>query len=204
MTAPQPAQPAPRSRRTGGRIRNADAHSAILTATAELLEEVGYAGLTMEGVAARADVAKSTIYRWWRSRGLLAMEAYAHAVAARMPEPDTGSLRADLIAFVAELYRISEYPLRVRTLQGLMAEAQLDPAFAPVFQNWTGQRRDVVKAMFVRAVSRAEIADDTDIDHAVDVVFGVFWYRLLLGHARLDPSEAPEHVDSLLRGLGGG
>src|SRR5437868_3656992 len=103
MTAPPPTHPAPRTRRTGGRIRNADAHTAILIATAELLEEAGYAGLTMEGVAARADVAKSTIYRWWKSKGVLAMEAYAHTVAARMPEPDTGSLRDDLVAFVTEL-----------------------------------------------------------------------------------------------------
>jgi len=188
--------------RTGGRIRSADAHAAILAATAELLEEHGYAGLTMEGVAARADVAKSTIYRWWKSRGMLAMEAYAHIVVAWMPEPDTGSLREDLVAFVTELYRISRYPLRVRTLQGLMAEAQLDASFAPVFQEWTGQRREVLKAMFARAVSRGELDPDAAVDHAVDVIFGVFWYRLLVGHAPLEPAEAAGHVDALLRTLG--
>ncbi|GAA2043936.1 TetR/AcrR family transcriptional regulator [Catenulispora yoronensis] len=202
-SAPKSAQPAARPRRTGGRVRNADAHTAILDATAELLEEVGYASLTMEGIATRADVAKSTIYRWWKSKGVLAMDAYAHVVAARMPEPDTGSLRGDLVGFVRELYRVGKYPLRVRTLQGLMAEAQLDASFAPLFQEWTGQRRAVVRAMFARAVARGELAATTDIDHAVDVIFGVFWYRLLLGHEHLKPSEAEVHVDRLLDGIRG-
>lgn len=202
MTSSQPPQTARRSPRTGGRIRNADAHEAILTATAELLEEVGYAGVTMEGVAARAEVAKTTIYRWWKSKGMLAMEAYAHAVAARMPEPDTGSLREDLTLFVAELYRVSQHPFRVRTLQGLMAEAQLDAGFAPVFQQWTGQRRAVVRAMFERAVDRGELPAHINFDHAIDTIFGVFWYRLLVGHEPLDPAQAPAHVDSVLRRLG--
>ncbi|NUR62788.1 MAG: TetR/AcrR family transcriptional regulator C-terminal ligand-binding domain-containing protein [Catenulispora sp.] len=84
-----------------------------------------------------------------------------------------------------------------------MAEAQLDPAFAPVFQEWTDQRRAVVKAIFARAAARKELAAGTDIDHAVDVVFGVFWYRLLLGHAPLEPAEASAHIEVLLRGIGG-
>jgi hypothetical protein len=56
--------------------------------------------------------------------------------------------------------------------------------------------------MFARAVSRGELDSDAAVGRAVDVVFGVFWYRLMVGHAPLEPAEAPEHVDALLRTLG--
>src|SRR4051794_19664135 len=72
VTAPEPASP-----RRRGRPRSHDCHQAILTATVELLENGRYADLTMEGVAARAQVAKQTLYKWWPSKAKLAMEAYA-------------------------------------------------------------------------------------------------------------------------------
>ncbi|MGW0882291.1 TetR-like C-terminal domain-containing protein [Streptomyces sp. NPDC002671] len=86
-----------------------------------------------EAVAARADVAKSTIYCWRKSKAPLVMDAYRTAVEQRMREPDTGSLAGDLTAFVTALYGVTAYPIRVKTLRGLMAEAQLDPAFAGPF-----------------------------------------------------------------------
>ncbi|MCF2528807.1 TetR/AcrR family transcriptional regulator [Yinghuangia soli] len=190
-------------RRVGGRIRSQDAHDAVLAAAIELVEELGYQAVTIEGIANRADVAKSTIYRWWKSKALLVLDGYRTAVGQRMPEPDTGSLAGDLTAFATALYGVSEHPLRVRTLRGLMAEAQLDPAFAQPFREWVESRRAVVLTLLTRGAERGELPADADLEAATDHLFGLFWYRLLVGHRPLTAKEAPAHVAQLLQGLGG-
>jgi AcrR family transcriptional regulator len=191
----------PPARRTGGRIRSEDARDAVLAAAIELVEELGYQAVTIERIAARADVAKSTIYRWWKSKALLVMDAYRTAVEQRMPEPDTGSVAGDLAAFATALYGVTAHPVRVRTLRGLMAEAQLDPAFAEPFRDWVESRRAVVLALVDRGVQRGELPADADLDAATDQLFGLFWYRLLVGHQPLDPARATDHIDQLLHGL---
>nr|WP_223184346.1 TetR-like C-terminal domain-containing protein [Streptomyces sp. CBMA152] len=118
-----------------------------------------------------------------------------------MPEPDTGSLTGDLTAFVTALYGVSAHPLRVRTLRGLMAEAQLDPAFAEPFREWVQSRRAVVLTLLTRGVQRGELPTSADLDAATDQLFGLFWYRLLVGHKPLEPTQAADHIDQLLHGL---
>ncbi|MFE3449209.1 TetR-like C-terminal domain-containing protein [Nonomuraea sp. NPDC059194] len=129
------------------------------------------------------------------------MEAYTQRVAHRMPEPDTGSVDGDLTAFLAQLYRVVDHPPRVRALRGLMAEAQLDPAFADPFRDWVDSRRQVVVRLLERAAHRGEIVPDADLGYVADLVFGPFWYRLLVQHAPLDPADAPGHATRLLEGL---
>jgi AcrR family transcriptional regulator len=187
--------------RRGGRTRSPEAHQAVLSATAELLEEHGYQALTIEKIAERSGVAKSTIYRWWRSRPELVMEAYTQVVARRMPDPDTGTVDGDLTEFVSRLYRVAEYPVRVRALRGLMAEAQLDPDFRGPFRTWVDSRRAVVAAILERGIERGELREDLDLGHTVDLIFGPFWYRLLVDHEPLDPADAPAHMANLLGGL---
>ncbi|MFD5466009.1 TetR/AcrR family transcriptional regulator [Kitasatospora sp. NPDC127059] len=191
----------PPGRRTGGRIRSQDAHDAVLAATVELVEELGYQAVTVERVAARADVAKSTIYRWWKSKAPLVLDAYRTAVEQRMPEPDTGTLAGDLTAFTTALYGVVCHPLRMRTLRGLMAEAQLDPAFAEPFRQWVQSRRAVVLTLLARGVQRGELPPTADLEAATDRLFGLFWYRLLVGHQPLEPAQAADHVGQLLDGL---
>lgn len=190
-----------RTPRTGGRIRSEEARSEILKAAAELLEECGYRGVTIEGVARRSGAAKSTVYRWWHSKAELVMEAYTHTVAERVTEPDTGSLRGDLIAIAGQLYAVARHPLRVRALRGLMAEAQLDPDFEQPFRAFVDSRRAIVAGILARAAERGETRGDLDPDYAIDLFFGPFWYRLLVGHLPLDPQEAERHVDHILDGL---
>ncbi len=201
MARPTAPEHSGHPRRTGGRVRSQDAHDDVLRATVEILEEAGYGGVTIEGVAARSGVAKSTIYRWWTSKAALVMDAYGKIVAGRMPRPDSGVVADDLTAFVAELYRVADFPLRGKALRGLMAEAQLDPAFAQPFRAWVQSRRDVVAELLVRGIDRGELDAGLDLDYAVDVVFGLFWYRLLVGHLALDAAQARDHVDRLLQGL---
>ncbi len=187
--------------RTGGRARSAEAHEAVLTAATELLEECGYQAITIAGIAERSGVAKSTIYRWWNSKPELVMEAYTTTVSRRMPEPDTGSIARDLTIFVEHLYQGAGFAPRLRALRGLLAEAQLDPGFEDPFRAWVQSRRDIVRQLLTRARDRGEVRGDADLDLAVDQIFGVFWYRLLVGHLPLDAQAAADHVRQLLDGL---
>ncbi|MBP2055587.1 AcrR family transcriptional regulator [Streptomyces griseochromogenes] len=102
-----------------------------------------------------ANVAKSTVYRWWKSKGALVMDACTHTVVTRVPEPDTRTVAGDPTSFISDLYRISAYPLRGKALRGLMAEAQLDPAFAEHFRQWVQSRRAVVTRMLSSPQSTA-------------------------------------------------
>jgi AcrR family transcriptional regulator len=151
------------------------ARDAVLRSAVELLEEVGCGGVTIEGVAARSGVAKSTIYRWWKSKAALVMDGYGQAVAERVPGPDTGTAAGDLTRFMAELYQVVDHPMRVKALRGLMAEAQLDPDFEEPFRGWVRDRRAVVERLLDRAVARGELPADLDVAYATDLVFGPFW-----------------------------
>src|SRR5712664_3982870 len=87
------------------RRRSIRSHQAILAATTQLLAEVGYTALTIEGVATRAGVGKATVYRWWPSKGALVIEAMNTALT--MPSlPDSGDVRQDLLALVQGMVQI--------------------------------------------------------------------------------------------------
>src|SRR6266699_2304041 len=81
-----------------GRPRSQEADRAILTAAVDLLAERGLAAMSIEEVAARAGVGKTTIYRRWPSKGLLALDAFVTSFREEQPLPDTGTLRGDLLA----------------------------------------------------------------------------------------------------------
>ncbi|MFD7029831.1 TetR/AcrR family transcriptional regulator [Streptomyces sp. NPDC059917] len=204
--------------RTGGRLRNEEAHRSVLEATAALLVENGYGALTIEGVAKRANVAKSTVYRWWKSKPELVMDASVH-VPTPGPDPapetavdpasgaaeiDTGSLAGDLAAFLADLYGAAADPVRARALTGLAAEAQLDPGSAAPFRDWARTRRELVLVLLARAVAREEIPAATDVESAADLVLGPFWYRLLVMGAPPARAEGAAHAAAVLHGIAAG
>src|SRR5690606_31458157 len=101
---------------------------AILDAVLRLLEAEGYGALTIEGVARRAGVGKQTIYRWWKCKAELVLEAYANHAASKSPVPDKGSLRADLEAFLSVGFkRLTDISGPI--MRGLMADAVHDEEF---------------------------------------------------------------------------
>src|ERR1700722_14755802 len=96
--------------RSPGRPRSEQSRQAILVATLELVTEVGYAGLTIEGIAARAGVGKQTIYRWWGTKADVLLEAGAVKADVQIPTDDRGSYAADLHAFLEASYRVGNRP----------------------------------------------------------------------------------------------
>ncbi|NEW36981.1 TetR family transcriptional regulator, partial [Nocardia cyriacigeorgica] len=87
------------------------------------------------------------------------------------------------------------------TLRGMMADAQLDPEFAEHFRAWVNERREIVAVILTRGMRRGELAADLDVEYAVDLIFGPFWYRLLVEHAPLDAADVRSQIRRLLTGF---
>src|SRR5919204_4956149 len=90
-----------------GRKRSEESRQAILAAAAELTSEVGYAGLTIEGIAARSGTGKQTVYRWWPSKADVLLEALATRADLDVPVSDQGSYAADLRAFLEASFALA-------------------------------------------------------------------------------------------------
>ena len=182
-----------------GRRRSIQAHQAILQATRDELEEVGYRDMTIEGIAARAGVGKKTIYRWWPSKAALALEVLAASPGEYAPFSDTGSLKEDLLAYFE--YSFAGLQGKFGTvLSGLAAEAQLDPEFAHEFQQvFIVPRKKGLVALLQQAVQRGELAADTNLEVLADLIYGAKWYRFLLYPAPLDAAFAREIVEIIMR-----
>src|SRR5688572_20753968 len=118
----------------GPSARSAATRAAILEATREILADAGVRGLTMEGVAARAGVAKTTVYRRWSSKDELALAVLIDMVEQVTAVPDLDSTRAELISFVDGSVRILGSTLMGRVMQGLVSELAANPQLAASFQ----------------------------------------------------------------------
>lgn len=196
--------PAPRKRprtRTAGRPRSADSRSAILKAAYQILREAGFAGFTVEGVAARAGAGKATIYRWWQTKGTLAIEAFLVALAPRMDtKGDTDSAIADLRAQVhhaAGVYRGRTGQL----LRELIALGQEDSATSKVLRaDFVEPRRQSALGLLQRALETGELPPNTDIDVLADALWGPIFHRLLVSHMPIDRSFIEKLLDLVLGG----
>src|SRR5437868_4160473 len=186
-----------------GRPRSETARNGMRGATAELLLAEGLEAVTMDEVAEHAGVSKATIYRWWPTKESLALEALLEEWDTSSPTPrDTGSLRGDLLALIRPWIRRLRARPYGRVIAALITEAQTDPAFGKVYRaRFLERRRDPARVLFGRAIERAEIPAGTDVEIALDLIFGPIYHRLLHGHAPLTDGFAQAAVDSALAGF---
>ena len=159
-----------------GRRRSQESHQAILAATRELLEEVGYYRLTVEGVAARAGVGKTTVYRWWPSKSALVFEA-VDADRAEPPEP-TGDVRADIRAAM-EATRAHLRPPLVTTLLALAGDLLQDDSGEAGQADPFAAGRTTFEKMIEDAAARGDLPPDVDAGLLQDVYAGTLLYRVL-------------------------
>lgn len=163
-----------------GRKRSEQSRLAILTAAYELAGEVGYARLTIEGIAARAGTGKQTIYRWWPSKADVVLDALATKADLHIPIPDEGSFAADLRAFLLASFALGSQSTLLGILRALMAQAQIDPEFWQRFREaFLQRRRDALGVITSRAQARGDLPPGLSPGTVADVVFGVIWYRIL-------------------------
>jgi AcrR family transcriptional regulator len=197
MSTPR-KRPAPRA---PGRPRSNTSRAAILKAAYQILRESGFAGFTVEGVAARAGAGKATIYRWWRTKGTLAIEAFLVAVAPRMDAVhESPSALADLrrqVHVAATMYRGRVGQL----LRELIALGQEDSETNRVLRSdFAEPRRQAALRLLRRAQSAGEINAGTDIEVLADALWGPIFHRLLVSRMPLDRHFVDKLLDLVLRG----
>ncbi len=177
-----------------GRPRSEASRHAILSTALRAARRDGYESLTMDRIAAEAGVGKQTIYRWWRSKAEVTLDALRELADEQIERVDTGRLAGDLEAFLAQTFATSRtHPGLDRVLCALMGEAQRDPAFATLWREQLIEpRRQALQALLERARKRGELARSTDIALLLDVMFGTMWYRMLTGIGAVDDDLAQE------------
>lgn len=184
-----------------GRPRSEASREAIIAAASELLRTVGLNRMSIEAVAEASGVGKTTIYRWWPSKGTLALDAYLEDMRAKVVVPDTGDGWEDFRRHARAVIDFYAGP-EGRIFAQFMAEAQNDPLLAEAFrERFLAQRRTAVKTMWTRGVVRGEFRADVDADVAMDMMFAPIVYRLLAGHAPLSRPLAERLVDAAMGGL---
>jgi AcrR family transcriptional regulator len=187
-----------------GRPRSEDARRAILAATAELLHERPLADVSVDAIAARAGTSKATIYRWWSGKDVLALDAVLAEWSTVEPaDADRGNLRDDLLAVVLPWVRLLRRHPFGRVVAGLVGELQRDNGdFRDVYrEQFVTPRREPARAALRRAIDRGEIRSDTDVELALDLVYGPIYHRLLHMHAPLTERFASNVVTTVVRAL---
>lgn len=178
MTPPAlEANAAPQPSRGPGRPRSAAAHQAILDAAIEILAEGGVESITVEGIATRAGVGKTTIYRRWPNKELLLVEAVSSVITPENTLPDHGDIRDDLLDIARSIRtRYADGPLG-RILPALLSAQLRRPEFAAVVREQIIQpRRALVLEIVQRAIDRAELSPGTDPELVFDMVAAPLFY----------------------------
>lgn len=182
-----------------GRPRSEEAHKAILDATLELLAEVGFSSLTVEGVATRAGVGKATIYRRWPSKLPLVVEAFGQLPG--FEDADTGELAEDLKRMLRSYLQAFNSSALAAVLPSLAGERTHNPDLAALFEPVSKGRRQPLVRAFERAVERGEIDADTDLGLAADLVVGPIAVALFFKGGKLSPKMVGPMVDMALAGI---
>lgn len=182
-----------------GRPRDARHDHAILEATLGILQEQGYRGVTIEGVAARAGVARPTIYRRWPSKPAMVVAALVRSDRLALPAPDTGSLRRDLIAVQRHQVELMNSPDARRVTAGLIADLADDPELADTYvSQYLAPRRATVWQVLQRGVDRGELDPDADFAFVYDLLVGPLFMRAVVWGQPLRQDAAENTADVVL------
>lgn len=180
--------------RRPGRPRSEDLDLAIEAATLELLVEQGYAGLSVEGVAARAGVGKASIYRRWESKLELVLHSVVHRCQEHVVSPDTGALRSDLLELFGAM--LQKYRRDGAVMRAFVAEQSRHPELARAWrETFLSERRAAMREVLVRAVERGELAADSDLELLGDIGAALFWHRFAVTGAPLSDDLPRRIVD---------
>jgi AcrR family transcriptional regulator len=188
--------------RRPGRPRDPGYDKVILDATLEILNDKGYAGLTIDGVAARTGVGRPTIYRRWRSKAALVIAALTQSPHLLLT-PDTGTLRDDLLAFQRDQVKVMDMPASRRITAGLVADLVADPELAETYLgDYVGLRQTSVRQALERGIERGELRPDADLSLIYDLLIGPLFMRSVVRGELLGPDMAEQTVDIVLTAFG--
>lgn len=187
---------------TNARRSGPDLTKAIMRTTLDLGQDLGYAKLSIEAVAARAGVGKHTVYRRWRSKGALLLDSLLSLSDSALDYPDTGDVAADLRNQIYEAIDVlagtSHSPLRA-----LVGEAQHDPGVAAALnERFIVPQANKTVARLKSARDQGQLAPDFDLDLAMAILSGPLYFRLLITQEPLTHAYVDRILDALFAGMG--
>ncbi|OBJ98602.1 TetR family transcriptional regulator [Mycolicibacterium fortuitum] len=186
-------------RTSGGPVLLDDVTAAIEAAFFEELAAVGYGRLSVDAVAKRAGVGKAAIYRRWKSKQDLAVDLVTKVAVAAIDIPDTGTLRGDIRAYLQNGREALTHRLARTIIPDLLAEAARDPDYSATIAGQIREPRRLKAAqLFERARQRGEIADDADIDVALDTIGGALYWRQSVMQIDADDDYLDRLTDAIL------
>ena len=193
-----PMQPSAPPRR-GGRPRNARIDSAVRAATSEILDESGYANLTLTEVARRADTTTAAIYRRWSTRQHLALDALAQRLG-QVQAPDTGCTICDLNECI-NVFVVAFDKLAPDILGPLLADCADHPELRKIFtEALLAPPRSAVERTLAAATARGDLRADARPELIVDLLGALIHYRALFGGESMTELEIEQTVETLLQG----
>jgi AcrR family transcriptional regulator len=185
-----------------GNPRSERARAEVLEATADLVAGVGVDRVTIDEVAARSGVAKTTIYRHWPSKQALVVDAVRSVCFPEATTPNTGDLRADLVACFEGMVRAGLSGRTGQMLPSLLDCAHRDPALDLLVRDYLRERSGPTRTVLELAQLRGELPADLDLDLAVTLVVGPLIYRKVILRQPVTAPFVEAVVDATLRALG--
>lgn len=181
-----------------GRPRDARCTEKVLHAALELGTETGFDGLTVEGVAARAGVGKTTIYRRWPNVWAIVVDALLEEAAHLAPVLQRSTARESLsesMRLVAKIFRSKNG----RVLRALIGRAQVDPSLRKeIGEHWLHARRQLSREIIRKGIASGELRADLDPDTVLDALYGALYHRLLLPYDGEEVRLSDAYIDALV------
>ncbi|MCX5205453.1 TetR/AcrR family transcriptional regulator [Streptomyces sp. NBC_00237] len=199
-TGAEAVRPQPAARHHGNRHgRSEQARQAVLEAADDLLVEKGFSGVTIEGIAARAGVAKQTVYRWWKTKTDILLDAFLQDAAEALTPPDHGDLAQDLRAHLRQLALFLTRSDAGAVFKALIGHAQHDPAFAAALRSgYLDEQRRRDRLPLERAVERGQLALGLDPAAEIDQLVGPVYHRVLVTAEPVDQAFTDRLVEAFL------
>jgi AcrR family transcriptional regulator len=189
-------------KRAPGRPRSEESRQSILRSTLKFLkQDGGFADLSIEAIAADANVGKTTVYRWWPTKAALVADAFSASADGELRFPNTGSVQRDMSLQIRRLIRVFRSE-RGKVVATLLAGGQSDPELIEAFRDrFLWPRRKQAYQTLQRGIDRGELRPNIDLDLVLDSLYGPIYMRFLIRHAKLEESFADEICALVLEGL---
>lgn len=186
-----------RGRRPADEVR-----ADVLKTVGDLLLTEGSADLTFERIARLSGVSKTTLYKWWPSKGALALDGYFHAVEQTLAFHDTGDIRADLTSQLRAFAQVMTQTPGGRVLAELIGQSQTDPDLAEAYRNlYSSERRRLAAERMQKAQAAGQIRPEVDVQVLVDQLWGAVYHRLLIPDEPVTDDFVVALVNNLLDGV---
>jgi AcrR family transcriptional regulator len=178
--------------------RGPKVRAAVLGATLSELSETGYAALTIENVARRAGVHKTTVYRRWRDRESLVADAVTQLAGTRVPFPESDDISADLRSLARSLVRFLASPLGQAVTAVMLSDAGRIPEVAGAQRRRFEDRYRQAEPVIARAIARGELPVGTDPAEVVRSVLAPIYLRVLVTAEPISQSTADAAANAAL------